>query len=217
MWRRLAQLWSSPRVILRQILALDDAPRAIALGAAIGVTIGLTPTVGLQTIEVLLFAVLTRRFFYFNRTAALLLIYLSNPLTIVPIYYGLYWIGSCFVPGTVTIGEFRQILEFDGFAGWLTTVSDLMFRVGLPLAIGTVIVAPLGGFLSYPTTIALIRWYRGTPPEAKLDREEQIESAKDAVQNSDPVSIPFRPHCKPSEGPMRAVRAPVESTVAFKR
>ncbi|MCH2202595.1 MAG: DUF2062 domain-containing protein [Fuerstiella sp.] len=161
MWRRLLILWSSPRPVLRRILALDDTPHAVALGAAVGTLFGMTPTVGLQTIEVLLFALLTRRLFYFNRTAALALIYISNPLTVAPIYYALYKAGTCFVPGEVTLRQFREILTFQGFAGWWQSVHQLVADVGLPLAVGTAVVAPVTAAVTYPVTRFLLQWYRG--------------------------------------------------------
>ncbi len=160
MWRRLLTAWTSPRLFLRRILALDDTPHAVALGAAVGMLFGLTPTVGLQTIEVILFAVVTRRLFYFNRAAALILIYISNPLTVAPIYYGLYQVGSLFVTGHATLEQFQEILVFDGLAGWWQSLRTLATDVGTPLAIGTLVVAPAGALLTYPLTRVLLQWYR---------------------------------------------------------
>ncbi len=162
MWRRLLSIWSSPRTVLRSVLALDDTSHSIALGAAVGMLVGMTPTVGLQTVVVMAIAVSTHRLFYFNRAAALLMIYISNPLTVVPIYYGLYWVGTLFLPGTATVQQFRDILSFEGFAGWWQAVQQLAFHVGLPLCLGTAIVAPLSGLLAYPATLAMIRWFRGS-------------------------------------------------------
>ena len=178
MWRRLLSLWSSPRVILRQVLALDDTPHAVALGAAVGVLFGMTPTVGLQTIEVILFALITRRLFYFNRAAALTLIYVSNPLTMAAIYYGLYWVGSCFVPGEVTLQQFRQILTFEGFAGSWQALKELVNDVGLPLAVGTLVVAPISAMVTYPLTRCLLQWYRGDDTRGgdPTDRNESLGS-----------------------------------------
>jgi uncharacterized protein (DUF2062 family) len=162
MWRRLLRLWSSPRAVLRRVLALDDTPHAIALGAAIGMLFGLTPTVGLQTAEVILFALVTRKLFYFNRAAALTVIYVSNPFTTAPIYYGLYWVGSYFVPGEATLEQFQQILTFDGFSGWWQALTKLATDIGLPLAIGTLCVAPVVAIATYPLTRLLLQWYRSS-------------------------------------------------------
>ena len=182
MWRRIISLWSSPRVILRRVLALDDTPHAVALGAAVGALFGLTPTVGLQTLEVILFAVFTRRMFYFNRAAALILIYISNPLTVAPIYYGLYAVGSLVVPGQATLEQFQQILSFEGFAGWWQALSELATDVGMPLAVGTLLVAPAGAIATYPITRMLLTWYRGSDPPASGDREEAMSEASESAR-----------------------------------
>jgi len=189
MWRRLLRIWSSPRTVLRSVLALDDTSHAIALGAAIGTLVGMTPTVGLQTIVVMAIALSTCRLFYFNRAAALLLIYISNPLTVVPIYYGLYWVGTLFLPGTATVDQFRDILEFQGFAGWWNAVRELTFSVGRPLCLGTIIVAPTCGLAMYPATLALLKWFRGssftTEFEAVSDNPEPRPiDARDASGDS---------------------------------
>ena len=170
MRRRLIRLWSSPRVVLRQVLALDDTPHAVALGAAVGMLFGMTPTVGLQTFAVILFALVTRRLFYFNRPAALAVIYVSNPLTVTPIYYALYSVGSCFVPGEATLQQFQQILAFDGFAGWFRALTELVTDVGLPLAVGTAVVAPVTAILTYPVTRFLLQWYRSSRPPSGKNR-----------------------------------------------
>src|SRR3990172_6945415 len=78
--------WTRPRTFIRHILLADDTPHSIALGTAIGTFIGLTPTGGVQMLLVMLVAFLCRPLFRFNQIAALLMVYISNPLTAVPIY-----------------------------------------------------------------------------------------------------------------------------------
>ena len=142
--------WSSPRALLRGILMLEDTPHSIALGTSIGMAIGLTPTVGIQMILVMCTAWLTRKLFHFNRVAALITVYISNPITVVPIYYFLYWIGHLLVGGDVQREQFTQLLEYDGFQGWWDAITGLFVDIGAPLILGTCIVAPIGGLLTYP-------------------------------------------------------------------
>ena len=197
MWRRLFRLWSSPRVVLRRLLALDDMPHAIALGAAIGMLFGLTPTVGLQTAEVILFALITRKLFYFNRAAALTFIYVSNPFTTAPIYYGLYWVGCCFVPGEATLEQFQQILTFDGFSGWWQALTELATDIGLPLAIGTLCVAPVAAISTYPLTRLLIQWYRsGNQP--KNDETASTEQLSHTEQALNVIESAHSQSCRPN-------------------
>jgi len=195
-------------VILRRVLALDDTPHAVALGAAIGMLFGLTPTVGLQTIEVIVFAFFTRRLFYFNRPAALLLIYISNPLTVAPIYYALYWVGSQFVPGQATLDQFRQILSFEGFAGWWLAIKQLATDVGAPLAIGTLVVAPVSAVATYPMTRFLLRWYRGDDPPAMSESTEKIIEAEQPANNDETNAVDATVRGRLSHEPIGLARQP---------
>ena len=94
--------WYSPRYLLRAILMLDGSPHSIALGTAIGMFIALTPTVGIQMLIVIGFAFLVRPLFRFNKMAALMTVYISNPLTVVPLYWFNYKVGTIFLEGTVS-------------------------------------------------------------------------------------------------------------------
>ncbi|HAW26611.1 MAG TPA: hypothetical protein DCY03_00615, partial [Planctomycetaceae bacterium] len=140
----------SPRMLLRSILMLDDSAHSIALGTAIGMFIALTPTVGIQMLMVLCVAFLTRPFFKFNQVASLITVYVSNPLTIVPIYWFDYKIGTYYVGGSMTQKDFARILEFEGFSGWWETVKQLLLEVGSPLIIGSLIVATFFSLMTYP-------------------------------------------------------------------
>jgi len=146
----------------------------------------MTPTVGLQTLEVILFALVTRRLFYFNRAAALALIHVSNPFTMAAIYYGLYWAGSCFVPGDATLQRFQQILTFEGFSGWWHALSELATDIGLPLVVGTIVVAPVSATATYPLTRILLRWYRGDNPPGNDQSTEKQSSHTELSSSPDP-------------------------------
>lgn len=156
--------WSSPRVVFRHIVMQDDTPHSIALGTAVGMFIGLTPTVGVQMILVMIFAFLTYKLFYFNRVAALLTVYISNPLTMLPIYWFDYKIGTLFIAGDAKREEFGTILEYDGFREWWNTVLDLFVLIGEPLIIGALVVGTTGSVVAYPTMRWLVRWFQGKPP-----------------------------------------------------
>ena len=170
MWRQVLKLSASPRVLLRSVLALDDSPHAIALGAAIGIFVGLTPSVGIQTIVIVALVFLSRRFFYFNVTAAILSTYISNPLTMVPLYYFWYRLGTWFVPGNATVDQFEAILNFEGLAGWWQATCSLAVQVGVPMVIGSLLVAPVGALIAYPMTRFLVRWFRRTSSDDSADQ-----------------------------------------------
>lgn len=152
--------WLDPRALLRKILGINDSAHSIALGTAIGMAIGMSPTVGIQMAIVMVVAMATRPFFHFNRMAGVLTVYVSNPVTMVPIYYFLYWVGTFFVEGTVTREDFQKILQYEGFQGWWEAITGLFVDIGAPLLIGTAIVAPLCGVVTYPVMRVLLNLFR---------------------------------------------------------
>lgn len=151
-------LWRTPQTLLRQILALDDTNHSKALGVSIGMFVGMTPTVGIQMIIILVIAVLTSRLFQFNRVAALLTVYISNPLTMLPIYWLDYKVGTWFIRGSATREQFAKILEYNGFAEWWETILGLFVTIGAPLIVGSLIVATFCGVVTYPLMRWLLSW-----------------------------------------------------------
>ncbi|MFK7820402.1 MAG: DUF2062 domain-containing protein [Planctomycetaceae bacterium] len=175
--------WLNPQTLLRNILGINDSAHAIALGTAIGTGIGMSPTVGIQMIIVMLVAMITRPFFHFNRMAGVLAVYISNPVTAVPIYYFLYWVGTFFVEGKVAREDFEKILEYDSFEGWWNAITGLFVDIGTPLLIGTAIVAPISGLIAYPVMRVLLYWFRGKHQTEPTDESGSEEPTNEAEPN----------------------------------
>lgn len=174
--------WSSPRALLRAILMLDDTPHAVALGAAIGMFIGLTPTVGIQMGLVMVVAFLTSRLCYFNRVAALLTVYISNPLTMVPLYWFNYKLGLLMVTSDeVSRDAFQGMLEYQGAREWWDTLVALALEVGVPLLVGSLIVATVASLLTYPAMRALLQSMR---------KEQAATSAATSVRMAGKTALP---------------------------
>ena len=141
---------------------LRGTPEAIAGGFALGILIAFTPTVGVQMIIAAFIATL----FNLNRIAAIVPLWISNPVTLVPIYAGTYWIGLKFVPGPSYlevfeklkaaasglenistfsfIEQFQSILSLGGTVFGIMTLGALI--IGLPLSV-----------LSYYAVLFLVR------------------------------------------------------------
>lgn len=147
----------SPQLWLRKIVSLDDTPHSIALGTSIGVFVAMTPTVGIQMVVVLLIAALCKPFFRFNQVAGLIAVYISNPVTTLPIYWFNYWVGTFFIEGNVTRADLAEALQYDSFADWFRSVFKLIFEFGWPLVIGSVLVGIVCAIPSYPLT----KWLAG--------------------------------------------------------
>ena len=67
--------------LVARLLTINDTPHAIALGSAIGLFLAMTPTVGVQVILAVAICTVVRA----NRIAAVVLVFVSNPLTMLPI------------------------------------------------------------------------------------------------------------------------------------
>ena len=149
--------WSSPRTLLRAILMLDDTAHSIALGTAVGMFIGMTPTVGIQMILVVVFSFVVSPFFRFNRTAALITVYISNPITVAPIYWFNYKVGTLIFEGHAAYDVFARAVRFDSFAEWWQAIQVLFGEIGPPLIFGSLVVAIVSSALTYPA----MRWLMG--------------------------------------------------------
>jgi uncharacterized protein (DUF2062 family) len=142
------------------------------MGVTVGMFIGMTPTVGIQMLLVVIVAALTSPFFRFNRLSALLTVYITNPITTVPIYYFNYKVGTLFVKGNLTRQDFERILEPRGLAELWDGVVALFVEIGTPLVVGSLVVATICSAISYPAIRGALHIVRrdadrqGAPPDA---------------------------------------------------
>jgi uncharacterized protein (DUF2062 family) len=123
-------------------------PRRLAWGMALGVFIGITPTIPFHTVMALTLAPLLRA----SVVAAVIGIQVGNPFTVVPIYLLAYQVGNYMVFS----GEPLPIP--DHFT--LSACLELLWRGGLALQVGGVIIALPPAVLSYFLTLWAIRRVR---------------------------------------------------------
>lgn len=135
--------------VLRPVLGINDSPRSIALGLAIGVFVAMTPTVGIQMPIVFVLCSLGRG----NRVAGLAMTWISNPVTTLPMYYGYYRLGLLFTGGEeARYEDLRGILEDKPGedADLWSAVVRLIEHLGWPLWIGSLVVAVIATAPVYP-------------------------------------------------------------------
>ena len=177
---KLMRWWRSPRMLLRQILMLDDTPHSIALGTAIGMFIGLTPTPGIQMALVLITAGLTGWLFRFNRVAAIIMVYISNPVTSPPLYWLSYKVGTLFVEGDATYEQLVSALVPQTPQSWWNAILDLCVSIGWPLVVGSLVVATISGIVTYPVMLWLVRRFQSPKtPAVPQEERELVGSAAD--------------------------------------
>jgi len=145
------------RFLVHKVLHTADTPHAIALGTGIATFVAFLPLIGIQTIIAVALAALFRA----NKAICIPVVWISNPVTLVPIY------GACFRFGRflMTGGEPRgaaQVLSKLEKHGGLSLLepafwSNLISRVagyGVELWVGCVIIGFVSAILSY----GLARW-----------------------------------------------------------
>lgn len=154
-----------------KLLRLRGTPQSIAMGAAIGVFIGLTPTIPFHTIMIIAITVITRT----SVIAALITsVIVCNPLTYIAIYYLSLVLGNLVTPFTLNWEKLKQVLDVVLSDGSLETRIQPMLSVGYEATVvmlvgGTVLALP-AAILSYYGCLFLVISYR------RKRRQKQILS-----------------------------------------
>jgi uncharacterized protein (DUF2062 family) len=149
------------RPVLRWVIRLRSSPRAIAGGFAIGTFIAFTPTVGVQII----LAVIIATFFNMNRPAAMIPVWITNPITVAPIYTFNYWLGSKFWDGPplaevshlfIDIGKTMARLEFWNIKEQTMAILQMGRETLIPLLIGSIAIGFVAAFFVYLLSMKLL-------------------------------------------------------------
>lgn len=134
-----------------RLLRIRGNPREIALGLALGLFVGMTPLMGIQTAIAIFLAALLK----WNKIAAAIGVWITNPLT-APFIYGVtYYIGARLF---VWEGHHRLPDQFD-----LDALLNLLHRgpeILLILTAGGLVVGIPLSIAAYYLTLTTIRGYR---------------------------------------------------------
>jgi uncharacterized protein (DUF2062 family) len=173
----------SPRYWYRRILALRATPHQIAMGAAVGVFIAFTPTFGAQ----MLLAAIAAFLFRLSKPATIIPVWVSNPLTFVPIYGATYAAGALLWPGETLAdipAELRLIASQDSFADQWRAFWELGLILFGPLWIGSVVVGVPCALVAYPFVkrgVVAYRHHRAhTRHERRLRRQKKRQAKSPA-------------------------------------
>lgn len=131
-----------------KFLRLQGDPHSLALGVAIGLFVGITPTIPLHTALIIVLAWVLRG----NILAALIAATaISNPLTWLPQYYFSWRLGSWLLPGRLSWERIQGLLGlFASDAGFSQNLA-LLGQLGLE-AVAVMLVG--GTLLAIPFTCA---------------------------------------------------------------
>ncbi len=129
---------------------LSDDPKRVSRGIAIGVFIGITPTLGIHTPLSLALSMLLDG----NVLAAVLANWVCNPATALPIYYFDYKIGAFLLKG----GSLKK----------LSNISSNMFELAKKgfdiygrIFLGSLIFGTILAFFSYFVTFSILSLVKG--------------------------------------------------------
>lgn len=142
MWR----MWPFPRQLklnFLRFIRLRGTPDEVARGTALGIGIGMTPTMGFQMPIALFFAWILRE----NKLAAVLGVWITNPIT-APFIYALEY-----ETGRLLLGMPR--LAFPTEMTW-AQISQLGWQFLVPLCFGSLIYTIICAFLAYALTLRFI-------------------------------------------------------------
>jgi uncharacterized protein len=133
-----------------RFLRLQDNPRVLARGVAIGLFIGGTPTMPFHTVLTLLLAVILRG----SKFAALIAGFvITNPLTVFPVYFLCWWLGSFLTGSDISWEQINRVLSFihegGGIRETLFMVGKLSQEAVLVMMVGGVTLAAPVAFLGY--------------------------------------------------------------------
>ena len=130
-------LLSIVRRLYERFIRIRGEPREVALGFALGIFVGMTPTIGVQTPIAIFLAAL----FKWSKLSSAIGVWISNPLT-APILYGVTYITGAKIlslepvfsmPLSPTWSTFKAMLQKAPQAFGAMTVGGAL--LGIPLAI----------------------------------------------------------------------------------
>lgn len=133
-----------------KFMRLKGDPQSLAVGTAIGVFIGITPTMPLHTILIILITVVTR-----SSTIAALLgsLLVCNPITYVPQYYLATVVGNALTPYQLSWGRIKEVLEVllqhQGLYKSLEALAGLGYEAAIVLVVGGTVLALPCAIASY--------------------------------------------------------------------
>ncbi len=143
--------------------------------------VAFTPTVGAQMLIVTALGMPLRA----NIPIAVALVWISNPFTVIPIYFGCYWLGAILLgEDQATFGEITSLIGDRVAAipedGLVNGMLSLGFDVLVPMCVGSLVIATVLAVPTYFVALHLARGHR-----AAVLREQ---AAAGAVQ-VDPAAL----------------------------
>ena len=166
------------------------SPEHTARGVMVGMAWAMTPTVGLQMPLVFVTWLVARRLFRWDFSVVIGMVWTwtTNLVTLVPAYYAFYVTGRFMLgrgAGITAYGEFRILLDRSlatgADAGWYESMTGSFAAVfygwGVPMLVGCIPWAIVGGWVSYVLTLKFVHHYRALRRRRRQARRAAGEPA----------------------------------------
>ena len=140
------------RYFYLRLILLPDTPHRVSLGLAVGVFVGLTPTVPFQTILAVPIARLVRG----SMIAAAIGVWITNPLTIPLFYPAFFFLGRALTP----YGQAVQLSALNEGQDLLVLGTDAVLAGIFGGLVMGVILAPLTYLLAFKYVDRFQAWER---------------------------------------------------------
>ena len=142
---------------LQHYCGVDDPaqPHRVALGAALGIFVAFTPTVGFQMMIVVALASLFRA----NKLVGVPLVWISNPLTIPPMFYVAYSVGRVILGWPRLDGLWWGKLSEPPQGWWAATAFYWhgAAQIAVPLWLGSVLLGGFAAAVTYGVVFSFLR------------------------------------------------------------
>jgi uncharacterized protein len=151
--------------VAHYLVSLNNSPQEIARGMAVGMVVGFSPLYGFQMIIAATLATLLKG----SRAVAIIPVWITNPLTALPIYSFTYGIGRWMIGGPgvhqVYDGLSQVMRRMDHHDLWelIARFGELLKLGGevlWPMTVGGLVVGLLCAAVSYPLTLYPVRYLR---------------------------------------------------------
>jgi len=179
-WRRVRHF------VVYRVLHADDTPHRIALGVAVGLFVAWTPTIGAQMALAVALATMVRA----NKLVPVPLVWLTNPFTMVPVYYANWLVGRALLPTSEQLsvhevytrlttvaqhsqGLFHLFTNLLNISFWKTLLS-MFLELGVQLWIGSLAVGAVLGAIGYVAVYQGVVAYRS---RRRRRRERRMATA----------------------------------------
>ncbi len=146
------------RYFYLKLIRLKDKPHTVALGLAIGVGIGFTPTIPIQTYIALALAFL----FKGSKLAAIMGVWISNPLNMAAFYFMDYKVGKWILGSKVAF----KPMDYSVFT--LLHEAQKAMKV---MMVGGIVLGIPAGIITYVITYKIVQKAKRRRELRKIRRE----------------------------------------------